>query len=85
MHTEKSQVTPSQPHYDGMFMFLVHFIETWNWLLYQHRALNRDPHRAQRWQWLWPLLVRAQPFSSLCRCTANVRDQQIDTSRYYTC
>ena len=31
------------------------------------------------------LLARAQPFSSLYRCTANVRDKQIDTSRYYTC
>jgi predicted amino acid dehydrogenase len=75
MNTEQSQVTPSPPHYDGRFMFLVHFVETWNWLLYQHRALNRDPRRAQRWQWLWPLFVAISACYLLGRKAYEVADR----------
>lgn len=37
------------------FMFLAHLVETWNWLLWWSKDLNRNPEHAWRWRWLWPL------------------------------
>lgn len=44
----------NQPN-NRSFMFLAHFVETWNWLLRWSKDLNQNPHHVWRWRWLWPL------------------------------
>jgi len=37
------------------FIFLAHWVETWNWLLKFVHELHRNPQHARRWMWLWPV------------------------------
>lgn len=39
------------------FVFLAHWVETWNWLLWWSSDLHKNPQHALRWVWLWPLYI----------------------------
>lgn len=41
------------------FMFLAHWVESWNWLLWWVKDLHRDPNRAWLWVWLAPAYLLA--------------------------
>lgn len=49
------------------FGFLVHWIETWNWLLWFSRDLHRHPEHARRWIWLYPVYFAASVFYLLAK------------------
>jgi hypothetical protein len=36
------------------FVFIAHWVETWNILLKCNKDLHRHPDHAWRWMWLWP-------------------------------
>lgn len=36
------------------FVFIAHWVENWNWLLWWINDLHRNPRHAWRWIWLWP-------------------------------
>src|SRR5262245_10243255 len=49
----KQQTSPSR----RSFLFLAHWVETWNWLLWWSTDLHQHPQHAWRWQWLWPVFA----------------------------
>lgn len=37
------------------FVFIAHWVETWNWMLWWSKDLNQHPQHAWRWVLLWPV------------------------------
>jgi len=37
------------------FVFVAHWVETWNWLLWWSKDLHQNPQHAWRWMALWPV------------------------------
>lgn len=37
------------------FVFLAHWVETWNWMLWWNKDLHQHPQHAWRWMALWPI------------------------------
>lgn len=37
------------------FVFIAHWVETWNWLLWWSKDLHKNPHHAWRYMLLWPV------------------------------
>ncbi len=44
------------------FVFIAHWVECWNWLLWWSRDLHHNPQHAWRWIWLWPVCAIASVF-----------------------
>lgn len=37
------------------FLFIAHWVENWNWMLWWSKDLQQHPQHAWRWMWLWPV------------------------------
>lgn len=37
------------------FVFVAHWVETWNWLLWWSKDLHQHPEHSRRWMLLWPV------------------------------
>lgn len=37
------------------FVFVAHWVETWNWLLWWNNDLHQNPSHSWRWMFLWPV------------------------------
>ncbi len=44
------------------FVFIAHWVETWNWMLWWNKDLHRHPEHAWRWIWLYPVYFAASVF-----------------------
>ena len=47
----------SNPRKAGKFVFIVHWVEPWNWLLWFFKHLHDDPYLAIYWIWAWPFCM----------------------------
>ena len=59
----------------GKFLFLAHWVENWNWLLWIVKDLHNNPHHAWRWAWLWPVCAIASVIYALGNRAYNVVDR----------
>ena len=57
------------------FIFLAHWVEAWNWLLWWSADLHENPHHALRWVWLWPLYIAVSIFYLIGRKAFDVVDR----------
>lgn len=37
------------------FVFLAHWVENWNWLLWWAKGLHEKPQSVWKWMWMWPI------------------------------
>ncbi len=49
--------TASNPAKVGKFAFIVHWVESWNWLLWWFKHLHDNPYLAVFWVWAWPFCL----------------------------
>ncbi len=57
------------------FVFLAHWVEPWNWLLWWSTDLHHNPHHAWRWKALIPFYLLASIFYLIGRKSYDVVDR----------
>lgn len=57
------------------FIFLAHWVEPWNWLLWWSKDLHSNPERAALWVWLMPIYVLMSIFYLVGRKAFDVVDR----------